>query len=673
MRISLFSSFRLSLFTAVLALLPLSTPAQVPSIAPPTVVPPTGAPETGAKTPQMSERGAHALTKEDVEAWLDGFMPYAIQRGDIAGAVVVVVKDGQILLPKGYGYADVAARKPVDPERTLFRAGSVSKLFTWTAVMQLVEQGKIDLDADVNGYTDLKVPALDGKPITMRNLMTHTPGFDETARGLIFPDAKQLPALGDVLKHWIPPRVTVAGSTPAYSNYGAALAGYIVERVSGQPFDDYIEQKIFTPLGMQHATFRQPLPERLQADMSNGYKVGSGEPQRFEIVNVPPAGSLSVSGADMGRFMIAHLQNGAGESGRILQEATAIKMHTTANTMIPPLNRMLLGFYESNIDGRRVISHAGDLEWFHSDLNLLPDDGTGIFISMNSAGKEGAAHPIRTMLFQQFMERYFPDPLPDGKVDANTAKAHAQLMAGRYNLSRGSHTNFLALLSLFGQIHVSASADGAITIPALKDGNAQPKKWLEIGPFVWRNVTGGDRVAAKVENGRVTRFGYDSYPFMIFEPVPWWWSSGWLLPLWVAALAALALTVLAWPFSALIRRRYGVAYGLTGKDAKAHRLVRFASLVALATTLAVTIFVFLIASDLKWAVPAMDGVIIALRLLAFFGCVVAAVIGLWNAAVVLRSDRRKLAKLWSVVLAISFLIVLYVGGVFHVFGYTANY
>ncbi len=664
----------LSLSVSLVLFLALSVLGQIPSASPVQMATPSSEPAPAAPVSRpVPATESHALTKEDLEAWLDGFMPYAIQRGDIAGAVVVVVKDGQILLPKGYGFADVAARKPVDPERTLFRAGSVSKLFTWTAVMQLVEQGKIDLDADVNGYTDLKVPARDGKPITLRNLMTHTPGFDETARGLILPDAKQLPALGDVLKRWIPPRVTVAGSTPAYSNYGAALAGYIVERVSGQPFDDYIEQKIFAPLGMQHATFRQPLPERLQADMSNGYELGSGEPKPFEIVNVPPAGSLSVSGADMGRFMIAHLQNGAGKSGRILQEATAVKMHTTGNTMIPPLNRMLLGFYESDVDGRRVISHAGDLEWFHSDLNLLPADGTGIFISMNSAGKEGAAHPIRTMLFQQFMERYFPGPLPEGKIDANTAKAHAQLMAGRYNLSRGPHTTFLALLSLFGQVPVTATADGSITIPALKDGNEQPKEWREIAPFVWRNVAGGDRVAAKVENGRVTRFGYDSYPFMLFEPVPWWWSSGWLLPLWVASLVALALTVLAWPFSALIRRRYGVAYGLTGKDAKAHRLVRVAALMTLVTMLAITIFVFLVASNLKWAVPAMDGVIVALRLLVLVGCVVGVVIGIWNAAAVLRSDRRKLAKLWSVMLAISFLVVLYVGIVFHVFGYTANY
>lgn len=672
MRIRSFPTLLASALTAVAGLLsPLA--GQVPSIAPPTVIAPTSAPETGTKTPTMPVEGAPALTKADLEAWLDGFMPFALERGDIAGAVVVVAKDGAILSQKGYGYADVEARKPVDPASTLFRAGSVSKLFTWTAVMQLVEQGKIDLDADVNGYLDYKIPAREGKPVTMRNLMTHTPGFDETARGLILLDAKQLPSLGDILKYWIPPRVTAAGTTPAYSNYGAALAGYIVERMSGQPFDDYIEQKIFAPLNMQQATFRQPLPDRLQADMSNGYKLGSGEPQRFEIVNVPPAGSLSVSGADMGAFMIAHLQNGAAGAARILQENTAVQMHTTGNTMIPPLNRMLLGFYESNINGRRVISHGGDLEWFHSDLNLLPDDGTGIFISMNSAGKEGAAHPIRAMLFQQFMERYFPGPLPEGKVDADTAKAHAQLMAGRYILSRGPHTTFLSLLSLFGQIPVTATADGAITIPALKGGDEQPKKWREVTPFVWRNVAGGDRVAAKVENGRVTRFGYDSYPFMVFEPVPWWWSSGWLLPLWIAALAALALTTLAWPFSALIRRRYGVAYGLTGKDAKAHRLVRIASLVALVTMLAATIFVFLVPSNLKWAVPEMDGLIIALRLLALVGCVAGAVIGLWNAALVLRSDRRKLAKLWSVVLAMSFLIVLYVGIVFHVFGYTANY
>ncbi len=661
-----------SVLTAITALLsPIA--GQVPSIAPPTVVPPTGPPETGAKTPEMPARGARPLTKDDVEAWLDGFIPYALQRGDIAGAVVVVVQDGNILLEKGYGYGDVAERKPVDPERSLFRAGSVSKLFTWTAVMQLVEQGKLELDADVNTYLDFKIPPREGKPVTLRNLMTHTAGFDEFARGLMVTDAKDLPSLDQALKRWIPPRVTDAGSTPAYSNYGAALAGYIVQRVSGLSFDDYIEQKIFAPLGINHATFRQPLPERFQADMAKGYKLGSGEPKPFEIVTVPPAGSLSISGSDMGRFMIAHLQNGAFESGRILEEATAVKMHSTPSDMIPPLNRMLLGFYESNVNGRRVITHAGDTEWFHSELNLLPDDRVGLYLSVNSQGKEGAAGPTRTMLFQQFVERYFPGPLPEGTVDAKDAKAHAQLMAGRYTLSRRAHTSFLSMLNLLGEIQVAPNKDGTIAVAALKGADGQPKKWQEIAPFVWRNVAGGDRLAAKVENGRVVRFGYDAYPFMVFEAVPWRWSSGWLLPLWITALVALALTAVAWPVSALVRRRYGVAYGLTGKEARAHRLARIASLLVVGTMLAWVVFVSLIASDIKWAGPAMDGWFILLRVITAVALFAAAAIGLWNAWAVLSSKRRRLAKFWSVVLAVSCLVALYVGVVFHLPGVTANY
>lgn len=660
------------LLTAVITLLS-TVSGQVPSIAPPNLTPPAGAPEVGAKTPEVPAQGAHSLTKDDVEAWLDGFMPYALQRGDVAGAIVAVVKDGKLLLSKGYGYCDVAARKPVDPQRTLFQAGSVSKLFTWTAVMQMEEQGKVDLDADINTYLNFTIPSRAGKPVTLRNIMTHTPGFDEVVRALIVTSPKDLPSLEQALKRWVPPRVTDAGSTPAYSNYGAGLAGYIVQRVSGLPFDDYIEQKIFAPLGMTHATFRQPLPERLKPDMSKGYKVASGDPEPFEMVTIPPAGSLAISANDMAPFMIAHLQNGAFDSSRILQEKTAVKMHSTANTMIPPLHRMLLGFYENDINGHRVITHGGDTEYFHSELNLLPDDNVGLYISLNSLGKDGAAAPIRTMLFKEFGDRYFPAPLPEGSVDAKTAKEHAQLLAGRYTFSRRAHTSFLSMLNLLGEMKVIANSDGTITVAALKGTDEQPKKWKEIAPFVWRNVAGGDRLAAKVENGRVTRFGYDEYPFMIFEPVPWWWSSGWLLPLWIAALVALGLTVLAWPISALVRRRYKVAYGLTGADALAHRRIRIASLLVLAMVLAWVFTITMFSANFSWVGPGMDSWYIILRVLSiviFFG---GAAVAVWNAWVVLQSQRGKLAKIWSVVLAISCLVVLYVVIVFHLIGYTANY
>lgn len=664
----------LPLSVSLVLFLALSVLGQIPSASPVEMSAPSSEPAPAAPASRpVPATESHALTKADAEGWLDGFVPYALQNGDVAGAVVAVVKDGAILLEKGYGYSDVAARKPVDPAKTLFRAGSVSKLFTWTAVMQLLEQGKVDLDTDINTYLDFKIPPRNGKPITLRNLMTHTAGFDEDQRALVVTDPKDLHPLGETLRRWIPPRVTDAGSTPAYSNYGAALAGYIVERVSGEPFDDYIERHIFQPLEMQYATFRQPLPARLQPFMATGYKLASGEAKPFEIVTIAPAGSLAISGGDMAHFMIAHLQDGVFGANRILQEATAVKMHSTRAPGIQPLHQMLLGFYQNDINGHRVVTHAGDLQWFHSELNLFPDDGVGLFISVNSLGKGGAAALIRTALFKNFSDRYFPGPIAPGKVDAQMAKENARLLTGRYAISRGSHTTFPTLLGLLGQVKVTADDKAIITVPALTDLGGQPKKWQEIAPYVWRNVNGEGRIAAKVENGRVVRFGYDAYPFMVFEPVPWSHSAGWLLPLSIGALLALALTTLAWPISWLTRRRYGAPYGLMGADATAHRIMRIAAVLVLATMLAVCITLGLMASDFKWSGPAMDGWISFIRILSLVVFLGGAVVSLWNAWVVLRSGRRWLAKLWSVILAISCLTVLYVAIIFHVVGYSANY
>src|ERR1041384_821389 len=247
------------------------------------------------------------LTAEDVEPWLDGYMPYALHTADIAGAVVTVVKDGQLIAARGYGWADIAHRKPVDPNLTLFRPGSVSKLVTWTAVMQQVEAGKLDLDTDVNRYLDLEIPPRNGQPITLRQIMTHTAGFEEAIKDLITHDPKGVPRLGDYLKRWTPRRIFDAGTTPAYSNWATCLAGYIVERVSGLPFDDYVEQRVFRPLDMKTATFRQPLPDSLAPLMATEYPRASEPAKSFEIVVPEPAGSLSASGLELAKFMIAPL------------------------------------------------------------------------------------------------------------------------------------------------------------------------------------------------------------------------------------------------------------------------------------------------------------------------------------------------------------------------------
>ncbi|MGE5776114.1 MAG: serine hydrolase domain-containing protein, partial [Chloroflexota bacterium] len=207
----------------------------------------------------------------ELEAFMDGVMAAKMSENHIPGAVVVVVKDGEVLLSKGYGYADLETRTPVDPEKTLFRPGSVSKLFVWTSVMQLVEQGKLDLNADVNDYLDFTIPDTYPEPITLKTLMTHTPGFEDKGEDLFVIKPENVISLEAYLKKNIPARVFAPGTIGAYSNYGTALASYIVERVSEMPFYEYVETNIFSPLEMTHATFRQPLPTDLAEDMSSGY------------------------------------------------------------------------------------------------------------------------------------------------------------------------------------------------------------------------------------------------------------------------------------------------------------------------------------------------------------------------------------------------------------------
>jgi len=633
-------------------------------------------PASEAAAPQVAPSETAPLTAADVEAWLDGFVPYALQTADIAGAVVVVVKDGQVLAQKGYGYSDVAAHKPVDPNLTLFRPGSVSKLFTWTAVMQMVEQGKLDLDTDVNQYLDFKIPEAHGKPITLRNIMTHTAGFEEQVKELMGAEGQPAPALGKHLSDWVPERIFAPGTTPAYSNYATAVAGYIVERAAGVPFEDYLDEHIFKPLGMESSTFRQPLPERLKPQMSQGYERASlpQDAKPFEIVGVGPAGALSASGADMAKFMIAHLQNGAFGSDRILQESTAQQMHSTALTILPRVQRMLLGFYEQNYNGRRIIGHGGDTNWFHSDLCLFIDDGVGLYISMNSAGKGGMTNDIRSTLLEKFADRYFPGPTLDGKVDEKTAAEHAQMIAGTYENSRRMDSSFFSLLGLAGPIKVIANPDHTITVSMATNLAGAPIKWREIEPFVWRDVDGERLLAAQEKDGQVVRFSFDGLsPFMMFDRPSAAKSPTWLVPAVSIGAIALLLTVLAWPTSALVRRHYGVPYRLEGQDAKAHRAVRIAATAVVALLIAWGITATKMISDLTLLTASTDSWIWILQLLSVVVFLGGAALGVWNAMVVVGGQRKWYAKTWAVVLAVSLLVMLWIALAFHLIAFDANY
>ena len=641
---------------------PLAQPASRP-------LSPVEATQSSGDVAKGQVQGA-ALTATDVNAWLDGFLPYALGRGDIPGAVVVVVKDGQILTQRGYGLADVAKNRRVDPSTTLFRPGSISKLFTWTAVMQQVEQGKLNLDADVNQYLDFKIPPFEGKPITLRNIMTHTAGFEEQVKDIIVTDEKKAIPYEKLLKRWTPHRVYAPGSTPAYSNYATALAGYIVQRVSGEHIDQYVARHIFTPLGMKHSSFSQPLPANLKPLMSQGYSPGSDKPIGFEFVGPAPAGSLTSSGEDMGRFMIAHLQNGAG----ILQPKTAELMHSTANVPIPGLNGMALGFYQHNVNGHRVIAHGGDTNAFHSDLHLFIDDGTGLYVSFNSRGKEGATTSLRQALFDQFADRYFPAaPTPQPKIDAKAARANAELLVGSWGSSRRAYSSFVSIADLLGQTQITVGEDGTLHAPVAEVLGLRPFKWVPVGPMLWRDANGHEMLGAKVVDGKATQLSINSIaPIMVMLPTPWYLNAAWLLPALYASLAVFALTIILWPTRAIVRRRLGSTFALEGKDLKAYRWSRIAAGAILGVLVAWLVAVSLMFADVSFG-GVMDAIVTVLGILSAVAFVGGFLVTLWYAYTVWRGKWRWPAKVWSVLLVLSAAIVLHIAIAYKLIGFATHY
>ena len=648
---------------AAFAALPLAAQGPVPA-------PTTKKVEAAVVPVAKAATAPTALDAKDLEAWLDGYLPYALERARIPGAVVVVVRGNQVVLEKGYGFSDVAKRAPVLPETTLFRPGSVSKLFTWTAVMQQVEAGKIDLDKDVNAYLDFKIPAYQGKPITMRNIMTHTAGFQESVRYLISSDPKAVMTLKQQMPLALPDRVFAPGTTPAYSNYATALAGYIVERVSGEPFDDYIEKHIFNPLGMAHSSFRQPLPANLAPHMSKGYPDITQKAQPFELVIPAPAGSLSASGADMGKFMIAHLNDGAG----LLKPETAKQMHDFKAPGVGPLNSMALGFYEQWVNGHRAIAHGGDTVWFHSYLWLFPDADIGVFISMNSAGKQGDAGAVRSALFHKFADRYLPGTEKPGQVDAKTATEHEQMMVGNYISSRGSFTNFMSLFGLLGQTTISLTEDGKITLPALDGLGAGARDWVEVEPFVWRDTGTNERLAAEVKDGRVVRWSVDGgSPFMVFEPAPASVNAAILNPALIFAFGIILLTAFAWPVRALVRRNFKAEFAVQGKALRAYRLSRVFAWLAIAALAGWFGLIAAFSADIGSIGGPLDWLIQLLRVitpLAAFGLLITAGWHLWLS---IKDKRCWTMKLGAVLLILAALVLVWVTLVFHLYGFGMVY
>lgn len=482
-----------------------------------------------------STQPALPLQAAEAEAFWDGLIAAQLDAYNLPGASVAVVQDGKLLFAKGYGYADIASRKVVVPEQTIFRPGSISKLFIWTAVMQLVEAGKLDLDADINHYLKaFQIPStlwqgnLPAAPITLAHLLTHTPGFEERGDGLFLRSADGMLSLEQYLIQYMPARVNQPGTVTAYSNYGTTLAGYIISQVTGMPYEQYIEENIFQPLQMNHSSFRQPLPDALDDEIATGYVYNGGqqEGRPFEIVQASPAGSLSATVTDLANFMIAHLQNGRFGDKQILTEATAQLMHEQSFANDPKVSGFAHGFIEATFNGQKPIWHAGDTLYFHSMLMLLPEHNVGFVVSYN--GVNGSSAYLNTT--RALFDHYFPAapaPLPTPSADA---PAHAQQVAGSYIMARSNQSSLEKILTLFQMTTVQATERGELLVsvgtPAQKTA-----RYVEIAPLVYESVDTpqsifGNLVFRADEQGNVTHLFEANNPTTAYLRVPWYTTSG---------------------------------------------------------------------------------------------------------------------------------------------------
>ncbi len=489
----------------------------------------------GGNVPTMPSQAQGPTDPAEMEAFLDDLFARQMEEYHIAGAAVAVVKDGQLFFAKGYGYADLENNISVDPEQTIFRIGSVGKVFTWTAVMQLVEQGKLDLDADVNTYLDFHIPDTYPQPITLNHLMTHTSGIEDRWLESLVPDASELVSEREWLVENFPGRVRPPGEAAGYSNYNPMLAGYIVARVSGQPYDQYIHKHIFGPLGMTHSNVHPQIPEDLRQYLSKSYTYIDGAFQPFPDYLPQPAGLPSgmhqASATDMARFMIARLEGGfygdASTEMRILEEDTARQMLTTLYTPDPRLPGIAYGLFDFSDNGQWTLGHSGYAPVMLSQLLLLPDQRLGVFVAYNSLGAREGGLDFQHFGFQRaFFDHYYPAPAVAPIQPSADFAERAERFTGLYKAANNHSTTPEKVARLFGEFtfEIRDGGDGTLVIPM---GEGREMRFMEVESLYFRQVDGSfSLVFREGDRGRITYMFTDIIPHYGYVKLDWYETPG---------------------------------------------------------------------------------------------------------------------------------------------------
>lgn len=456
----------------------------------------------------------------ELAAFVDGWVTQAMAREHVAGAAVSVVQGGQVTLKKGYGFADLDPRKPVDPDRTLFRIGSISKTFTWILAMNEVEKGRMDLNRPINGYLPERVRIRDEgyrRDVTLRHLMAHTPGFEDRALGQLFErDAGRVRPLDLYLRQERPKRVRAAGVLSSYSNYGVGLAGLAVANLNGRPFEDLVETEITGPLGMSRTTFREPRPERrglpspmpaaLRADTAVGYRWGRDgyEARPYEYVGqIAPAGSASSTAGDMARYMLALLGNGSWNGVTVYGPTAARAFRQPIQATAPGLNGWAHGFIVYDMPGgRRGYGHDGATLSFHSSLVVIPELDLGVFITTNS--EEGQR--LSGRFAEAVVREFYSPPVVFPRAGSRDLIDAASNYEGYYMTTRRTHGGLEGFVGLLmGGVPVRVTPEGRLLTGAGEDA----RLWVPDGPASDGRFIAADgdrRIAFRMKNGRATGF-----------------------------------------------------------------------------------------------------------------------------------------------------------------------
>lgn len=451
----------------------------------------------------VNEKGkVTALTTESATAFLDTFFDSAEAKAQYVGASVVVVKDGKVVAEKGYGYSDLESKTPVDPKNTTFRIASVSKTFTSAAVMQLVEQGKVDLKADFQTY----VKGLDfdnpfDKPVTVENLLTHTTGFEirDPQQEDIHDDFDKSVSMEDYAKLHMPPVVREPGSAYMYDNFSFLLLGMIVENVSGEPFESYMQQHIFKPLGMDNSSFL--LNGKFKNQLATAYDAGHNPLDLYTLSPTPmPQGGMLSTAEDIGNFMIAFLNDGVKDNERIWKESTVKSMEQYRSSIHPLLPNTTYGFEAAfQLPGAgsssKIITKAGDLIGFSSYLFLIPEQNTGVFLTYNQTGA------LRNFFYPAFIQTFFPQYAEPVKFKEYTPQSADELQrfAGLYA--------DLRLSTIVSSLKDGGKEPGQLSI---SDAFIGPRNLIQVEDHLFKDELTGQFTAFK-ENADGTIYMKEPY------------------------------------------------------------------------------------------------------------------------------------------------------------------